>query len=83
MSVPNTYHLVNLLGNYFFAIYNSYTSEPMNMTYSGELLYISDDKAVRFAYGIGSYPANSSLDISIDVSGITENINSNWIIYFK
>ena len=83
MSLPNTYHLQNLLGNYFFAIYNSYTNESSDMTYSGDLLYISSDKALRFAYAIGTYPVNTSLDISINVSSISEASNSNWIIYFK
>lgn len=83
MSLPSTYHLTNLLGNYFFAIYNSYTNESQNMTYSGDLLYISTDLSLRFAYAIGAYPANASLDVTINVTGITENDNSNWIIYFK
>ena len=83
MSLPNTYHLTNLLGNYFFAIYNSYTNENNNMLYTGDLLSISSNYALRFAYAIGTYPVNSSLDISLDLTGITENDNSNWIIYFK
>ena len=83
MTLPYTYYLSNLLGNYFFAIYNSYTNETVNMSYEGDLLYISSDKSLRFASAVGSYPVNSSLNISISVTGITENDNSNWIVYFK
>lgn len=76
------YILPNLEGNYFCAIYNSWTNEAADATFQPPPLNIGSDKALRYTYAIVSSPKSTTYEYTLSLTPGPEN-NSNYVILIK
>lgn len=76
------YEMPNLEGNYFCAIYNSWTNESAGAVFQPSPIAIGSDKAVRYTYAILSSPKSVTYEYTLSAQVEPAN-NSNYVILIK